>query len=459
MRKLFSIFLSGSMLFLSACNGEILDKTSATSDTSATVSQTETTTADTTVFTSITETAATVSTSETQTDVETEDSQLLTELKTLITNYSILININVNQSAADKTWLSADGEYVLYEFPTIKSWNDFEELVKSVFTEDGYNEWMSPIENESELYIRNVDGKIGKLSYISLSTNELFLPDCLLPDSIKITSHTDTECSFTCDTKKYLGSTDDTIEQISTTEFSAIKDTSGWKLINVSQNSIKAKGLDGDIIEFPQETDNFIDGITYFEHKYDGSYNTIENAELFDERLSYVDENNDITSTYIRAAVGDKFGSLTLTDANISFQPMFSKNTENGENITAVPAFAEAYFDGEVTLKGLLIRFENDHPVYGGELMFLPFADSAAENDLPFLHYYTDGYVIGDFTCHGYSTFFDLQICDGVELPAEIGEKGFAVTEVTLSDIIMQWSYGNGSGYSPYSAKLTAVNK
>ena len=82
------------------------------------------------------------------------------------------------------------------------------------------------------------------------------------------------------------------------------------------------------------------------------------------------------------------------------------------------------------------------------------------------LHYYSDGWWYstdnGSVRTSGRTTHFELASYsdkDNAKMEKILNGKETAKVRVTLSDIIMSWAYENGSGYSPYIAKLESIRK
>ena len=206
----------------------------------------------------------------------------------------------------------------------------------------------------------------------------------------------------------------------------------------------------------------------FFQAEYDETYNSVDNPEMFDEngiftgKEIYKSEYN-YKGPFKKANKGDKFGNLTLTKTEIQLQILYE--SEESDIKTGVPSHSRAEFEGEVTLDGVLFYADENNPVWRG-YMFIPFSSSLKANNVPMLHYYSDGWWYstdnGSVSTSGRTTHFELASYsdkDNAKMEKILNGKETAKVRVTLSDIIMSWAYENGSGYSPYIAKLESITK
>ncbi len=199
--------------------------------------------------------------------------------------------------------------------------------------------------------------------------------------------------------------------------------------------------------------------VVFFETEYDETYYSEDNPEMFDENGMFIKERN-YKSVYKKANNGDKFGNLTLikTETHLAHLGVI----DNSDIKTGVPGWSRAEFEGEATLDGVLFYADENNPVWRG-YMFIPFSSSLKENNLPMLHYYTNGWGYsgnnGFVSTSGRTTHFSLRHSDtDIDKMKEIlNGKDSARVRVTLSDIYMYWTYENGSGYDPYIANLVSV--
>ena len=202
--------------------------------------------------------------------------------------------------------------------------------------------------------------------------------------------------------------------------------------------------------------------VVFFETEYDETYNSKDNPEMFDENGMFIKERN-YKSVYKKANKGDKFGNLTLIKAKTHLAHLGV--IDNSDIKTGAPGWARAEFEGEVTLDGVLYYADEEDPVFRG-YYFIPFSSSLKANNVPMLHYYRDGWWYstddGSVSTSGRTTHFELASYsdnDNAKMEKILNGKETAKVRVTLSDIIMSWAYENGSGYSPYIAKLESITK
>ncbi len=203
----------------------------------------------------------------------------------------------------------------------------------------------------------------------------------------------------------------------------------------------------------------------FFQAEYDETYNSVDNPEMFDEngiftgKEIYKSEYN-YKGPFKKANKGDKFGNLTLikTETHLAHLGVI----DNSDIKTGVPGWSRAEFEGEVTLDGVLFYADENNPVWRG-YMFIPFSSSLKENNLPMLHYYTNGWGYsgnnGFVSTSGRTTHFSLHHSetDTEKMEKILNGNDSAKVRVTLSDIYMYWTYDNGSGYDPYIANLVSV--
>ena len=202
--------------------------------------------------------------------------------------------------------------------------------------------------------------------------------------------------------------------------------------------------------------------VVFFETEYDETYNSKDNPEMFDENGMFIKERN-YKSVYKKANKGEKYGNLTLIKAETHLAHLGV--IDNSDIKTGAPGWARAEFEGEVTLDGVLYYADEEHPVFRG-YYFIPFSSSLKANNVPVLHYYTGGWWYstdnGSVSTSGRTTHFELASYsnkDNEKMEKILNGKETAKVRVTLSDIIMNWAYENGSGYSPYIAKLESITK
>ena len=199
--------------------------------------------------------------------------------------------------------------------------------------------------------------------------------------------------------------------------------------------------------------------VVFFETEYDETYNSKDNPEMFDENGMFKKERN-YKSVYKKANKGDKFGNLTLikTETHLAHLGLI----DNSDIKTGAPGWSVAEFEGEVTLDGVLFYADENDPVWRG-YMFVPFSSSLKENNLPMLHYYTNGWGYssnnGYVKTSGRTTHFSLHHSEtnAEKMKKILNGNDSAKVRVTLSDIDMVWTYENGSGYSPYYAYLDSI--
>lgn len=199
--------------------------------------------------------------------------------------------------------------------------------------------------------------------------------------------------------------------------------------------------------------------VVFFETEYDETYNSKDNPEMFDENGMFKKERN-YKSVYKKANKGDKFGNLTLIKTETHLGPLVA--IEDSGIRTGVPGWSVAEFEGEVTLDGVLFYADENDPVWRG-YMFVPFSSSLKENNLPMLHYYTNGWGYssnnGYVKTSGRTTHFSLHHSEtnAEKMKKILNGNDSTKVRATLSDIYMYWTYDNGSGYDPYIAKLESI--
>ena len=209
-------------LLLSSCNAETSEVTENAKTTTAeiTITAASTTTAAVTSTTSVTTTTA----SET---AEPEDTAPVTdpltaELQTLTEKYLLFSDICGEHLMAEQ--VAAYHDCNIYEWETVKTWDDFKQLIADIFTGelydstiDHYNYSINMPERGS---VMSVDGKIG---YIAVDDHLLAITALYDSSDIEVLSEDDDRITFRCAGTQHIGNISTGINEHLYIRFDAVR--------------------------------------------------------------------------------------------------------------------------------------------------------------------------------------------------------------------------------------------
>lgn len=224
---------------------------------------------------------------------------------------------------------------------------------------------------------------------------------------------------------------------------------------NPSDSELVICGLDGEPLgdnsdHLLNDGTFFLDDRSYVIQRFSNSYVSFIDTEQFNDEMDFIGDVIQPTTEYKQISVNDKINSLTVSEAEYC-----QHTTAYGKDY---PQYSRLTLDGEITLTGLLVRLgdEKDYgaAIYGGKetILFLPYADSLNNECFPSLHsetIYADFYVDGKKTVAFYGDTLPFVFENNEKLNNLLGQDKYAQSSITLSGISQEWSYYNGSGWSP----------
>lgn len=214
-------------------------------------------------------------------------------------------------------------------------------------------------------------------------------------------------------------------------------------------------GLDGEPLgnisdlSYADNTVSFED-FTYVIQNFKGTFVSFITPEYFNEEMEYIGDSIQRLTEYKTVRVNDNISSMKVSEAKYS-----QHTTEYSKDY---PQYSRLALDGKITLTGLLVRIDDESDygalIYGYKnvILFLPYAESLNEECFPALHseiIAADFYVDSERAVAFYGDTLPFVFEDNMKLDNLLGQRKYAQVMIALSDIQQEWSYYNGSGWSP----------